>query len=628
MSEREPRGDSAPMFVVHLGATSMPVMLDSDDVTVATPLSETQQVGFELSHFEADTSYRIRLGNIDEVTASDAVRPDSVVVVGKRFPNTVTWEFLTYFESARGRTLLFVESRAEDQDSWRRRATLQFVVLPSKLGELQFQRMLDELTGLAAGLVLDLVGKSRVSLDFVTTPAAIFAGSSQLELRTLESAWRRVSATLEALQREAVTVLGRRQRLRQCWGGERMSHRGIRTLASMGTDIRQRGSPRPFLSMVEVNEESNVTLEHQRIAAFLDLLEERAHQCAIGAEAQSRLIERDRPFRDMSVDGESLYETVDLPRIRRLQSAAHRAHALRTRMHEARKAAFLRDVPSIPGPMRSPVFQHVPAYRRFRDAAIHFTRATAVILSEGEEEQLKSTSRMYEQWVLLQILAALRESGLRAEGGARLIRVIGRQRFTLDIERGAHVEFRSRDGRIVAVRYEPWILPRDSARARSDTVYRGREGSVPWSPDILIEVLKDDAAIGVPNTVEYGIVVDAKYSRRLQESQWQSARKYLEIKSTRTDRQVVFQSWLVFPGRGDAISFPDSDVEWTPRGPSLVQGDRALGQVSMIPDASRPLGATGDVQPTDRAREFVAGLLAYLGFPERSLASLESSESA
>jgi hypothetical protein len=610
---------AAPIFHVYRGTSPIAEISIDDSMSLAPiSVSETQQLGFELSGREPETEYRIRLGNVEQASAPNAWTASSVVSTGRVYNRLVHWEEGAYLESGRGRTTLFLESRiADEAKAWRPRAIVQFVVLPTKLGELRYQRMLDELTGLAAGFVLDLISKSKISLGFASTAGGILAGSSQLELRTLHATWRRITAALELIQREPATAIARRQVLRQCWGSERLGYRAVRQLATSGADLRDKRSPRPFVTRVETTQETVDTVEHRRIVAFLQLLEDRVRECAVNAERQMRIIERDREFRESRRhDEESLYEAVDLPRIRRLRDAADSAYRLRSNIRDARSLEFLRGVRPSPGPLQGPVFEHIVPYRRFREAAIAFARSSVVVLGDDGEDQLKSTSRMYEQWVFLQILAAIRNSGLRAEIRSSLIRALGRQRFTLDIERGTHVEFRSRDKRIVSVRYEPWILPNGVARARRDTVYRGREGTTPWSPDILIEVMRDDAEEGVPNTVEYGIVVDAKYSRRLGDRHWDAVRKYLDIKSTRTGREVVYQVWLAYPGDEDHISLHDSDIVWNPEGPDLPFGDHALGTLPLAPDLTNAVAEAGDIRPTERAREFVRGLLAYLRFPE------------
>jgi len=113
-----------------------------------------------------------------------------------------------------------------------------------------------------------------------------------------------------------------------------------------------------------------------------------------------------------------------------------------------------------------------------------------ILLQDGGEERLKSTQRMYEQWVFFQLAAAFRMAGLACSSQDGLFRRSRRFRFTLDVDRGARLTFLAADGQAVVLRFEPWIVPYDSALQRQDTLYRGavREESA-WSPDVLIEFL-------------------------------------------------------------------------------------------------------------------------------------------
>jgi hypothetical protein len=246
-----------------------------------------------------------------------------------------------------------------------------------------------------------------------------------------------------------------------------------------------------------------------------------------------------------------------------------------------------------------------------------------VVSDVGEAEQAKSTARMYEQWVFLQLVSAFRAAGLRTESADRIVRPAGWQRFSVDLERGARVSFRVPDSPLsLVIRYEPWIFPRESARDRRETIYRGRSGAAPWSPDVLIEVLAPGDHNAIAPEVLYAIVVDAKYSRTIGDSQWAEARRYLEIKSTRTDRQVVHQVWLAYPDPTGEIAPYDTDVEWNESRLTLPRGDRLLGVLPLVADEGKLVveDEAEQIIPTDTALEFAVGVLRYLdlGGPTRS----------
>ena len=52
-----------------------------------------------------------------------------------------------------------------------------------------------------------------------------------------------------------------------------------------------------------------------------------------------------------------------------------------------------------------------------------------------------------------------------------------------------HVMLQAAGGRLVRIRYEPYVFGRDLAVSRGDTVFKGMAGNSTWSPDVLVEVL-------------------------------------------------------------------------------------------------------------------------------------------
>jgi hypothetical protein len=336
--------------------------------------------------------------------------------------------------------------------------------------------------------------------------------------------------------------------------------------------------------------------------------------CALGIDQHLKAIEADRPLRDVRITpGATLWELVDLPRIRRLRQARALAEQLQSNIRSAEALPFLRRLVPFNRLPRTPVFENVPAYYHLRRAMIRYLTTSLVILDEGSEERIKSTSRMYEQWVFLQIAAALRWAGLRCDSLGDLIRRTSRQRFVLDLERGTRMTFQADDGRAISLRYEPLILPASMARERRDTVYRGLRGDTPWCPDVLIEVLARGNPRGEAADVEYALVIDAKYARHVQDRHWETVGKYLEIRATKSDRQVVRQVWLAHPG--DGIACRDPAVSWTVNGPNRPTEETIQGVLGLLPpdtpgDSRAEQGA--EHLPTETARAFVSGVLSYL----------------
>jgi hypothetical protein len=478
--------------------------------------------------------------------------------------------------------------------------------------------MVQDLGGLAAGLVFDLVSKSWRGLTFGDARVGIANRSSHLELLILERVWLTIAPALRDLESGAVGGLRARREFRRCWGDRRLTARTIEGLVRAGTDPRRRLVQRPFTAIEERLEEHSDTVEHRAIAGFLRFLAMRARWCRGSALDQIRAVERDRRFRDQRVrEGPTLYELEDRPRIERLAAAADRAENLERILLNAETLPFLQGVRPVLALQETPVFAHVAPYRRLYQTMFRYLTSSLLLLDTGSEERVKATSRMYEQWVLLQIVSAFSRAGLRCSGGESIVRQVTAERFTLDIDRGAQLTFDGKHGQRVKVRYEPWILSREEATAKGDTVYQGRSKAAPWCPDILVEVGSGGHPLSPEFVVEYAFVVDAKYTRYIKPKSWHETEKYREIRSVKDRRQVVKQIWLAHPDVGAGIIPRDPSVTWGAAGPDCPREDTIQGSVGLVPAEARDEEAIELVDlpsPVRNAQEFVNGMLRYLNF--------------
>lgn len=132
------------------------------------------------------------------------------------------------------------------------------------------------------------------------------------------------------------------------------------------------------------------------------------------------------------------------------------------------------------------MFRSEPNYGRVASAMRAFVEQSALVVEEGSDERAKPIETIFEQWSFFQIVAALRAAGLVCISHSALFEPLTRNRFSIDVDRNAAVIFESLDGRRVSLRYEPTILPKAAAKG-IDTLYRGA-ASVPWTPDIVLEV--------------------------------------------------------------------------------------------------------------------------------------------
>lgn len=586
------------------------VMLDAaSKPEVLATLSETQRIGFEVEPKEIGLQYRLMIGDLAPVNE-----------IGQAFRRHVEWPSGQYLESARGLVAIHLFSRAEEESSqkWQQRATLPVVVNSSKVTEAGFEAMVEDLTSLSSGLLFDLLSKATAGLRQTQrlARASVSPRSAQLELRLLEELVDDLAVILTTIASQPQTVL-RTQRVIAAWtGSERLSGDGLGWLLERGMNPGDAAVGHemlvPRLHVVTDTKSS----EHGVIRWFLELLNQRAAECARRAHAERKSIEADRPHRDRRVSGEpSLFETFDKPKIARLAEASRRAAGVACSVRGMLSLPYLARQRPIAPTSQTPIFRNVPQYHRFWRFMREYLRRTTVMLEHSLDERSKPTWRMYEQWVYLQIAAACEACGLRPSSQESLFRRLGTHLFTVDLRRGTTLGFTGADGRIVLLRYEPWIFSRGLAQRNGDAVFQGGEGEVPWSPDVLIEVF-DAPQKGRVAQLAAAFVVDAKYSWRLEERHWEQTSKYQMIRDTETASQIVRQVWVALPGEvheSTTVRCRDESVRWTADGPSRPYSASEFlhAAVSIGPDPAKRRGSV-----SASAVELIRGTLAWLEFPE------------
>jgi hypothetical protein len=576
-------------------------------------VNELQNCGFQVDDREADIEYRLWLGDLEPIE-------------GRGRGPTVFWDDAAFFDGARGRVWVHLASRSAGPDAaWSLRARLPVYVTATKLSQQRYDTMMNQLRGLAAGLLFDLVSPMLRSLRFGQDQGGVSYRSSQVELRLLERLWRSLAHALREIAEDPVTRIDRRWEVRESWGAGRFGMRTTAHLAAIGLDPRRPGAPRPFRALREHFAESTDTVEHRVIAGLLLFLKDRIDSCAQNVRAHVRGIEEDRTFRQRASGNQAgLYELEDMPRLQQLRTAIERADRLHRGIDQAQALPLLRGVQPRLSLPATPVFEHVRPYRRIRDEFHRYLHSSLILLEDGFDERLKSTQRMYEQWVFFQLAAALRNAGLHCTTQDGLFHRAQRFRYTLDLDRGARLAFVAADGRAIMLRFEPWVLPYAAAQQRGDSLYRGTRGEAAWSPDVVLEVLgKDRDESGVAE-VEYAVVVDAKYTTRIQEHHWNDTRKYRDIRATRTKRQVVYQLWLAYPNAEEQIEPEDTAITWTERGPDCARDEFIWGRLGLIPPTEEATaighGAGWIAAAETTANRFVTGLLEFLGVAPQPVA--------
>jgi hypothetical protein len=559
-------------------------------------VGEEERLQFRVDEPEDGLAYRIIIG--------DLVPEESV---GKEFAGNIWWGPDKYFESSRGRVLVHLNSRGVDtDDTWTRRLTLTVSVLPTKLGDSRYEAMLESLRAVSVGLVFDLLSKSSVFLGS-RAREGISTRPASSELNFLSQLWSRLSKAIRDISAQPQLRIASTRFVEVPLQTARVGRDELNALVRKGFDPRRTLYSHKMSIRRYLREESNDTPEHHSMVALMKLLYFRVGDCEKRALAQAQLLRSERPMRDFRIEGHNLYLDADVPKLERLQNAITEAQIIQEQMRLAMASPLLRGIGPRIGNLNTPVFNHVLSYRRFRDEALGYLRSSVAILAEGVEERLKATHRMYEQWVLLQVLASFREVGLAASSQSALLSQSAHQRFTIDFERGTQVMFLARDGRSVRVRYEPWVLPKGLAEARHESVYKGRKGEVPWSPDVLIEVFS--AGRHSARQPEYAVVIDAKYSRVITGEQRNGVKKYDEIRGIEDDRPVVKQVWIAHPGDAGVCPWDDA-VTWTSTGPDRPMSENIYGTFCASPPDE--VGSDRIHEANEEVVEFVRSLCLYL----------------
>lgn len=254
-------------------------------------------------------------------------------------------------------------------------------------------------------------------------------------------------------------------------------------------------------------------------------IRQRLREIVTTAEAAIRSIESSRRYRDMPIAGNTtLYESVDVPRLRMLRDALRVARAL------AARAAHTAGIP--------------PATQRTLRSRAVFTRKAQ-----------RPVSALYERWVFLQIVKAF-HGELDPAVAAALLTDHGGS-LPPDFDERTQFIMPCSNGRTLRIRFEPWILTRELAIVGEHGLYRGVEGAHAWRPDVVIQIEHGTRA-GIP-IVASAWIIDAKLASMPRRELWEQVLKYAQIRGSIDDALVVREVALALPALDDGgIAFYES----------------------------------------------------------------------
>jgi hypothetical protein len=565
-------------------------------------LGEQENCAFVLNPVEQGCEYRISIGDIpikDIVpNESDA---DGIAMLGQ-----LIWREWPYFESARGKTRVLLQKKS-DTDAWD--LVLEFAVWvnPTKIGEESYQIMADDLQKVSRSLLVDLYGKSNRASEIRFANEMRSFHSWEEELESMSLVVERLGTLLYYIQQRPSSHVERHLEKTKYWGTGSLRPMSVVSLLRQGVDAKR--SIRPITILQCRLKESFDIPEHRVLKAFLGILEKRSDLCAEAAKKHINAINNDKHLRNIRIgDHVSIYEIIDIPKIKRLRDASKKAANLSALVQAMANHPFLSNIKPELTCTTGGMFQRSQEYR----ALLHVIRGFLVenaVWYEGNQftAVTKLTSRLFEQWCFLQIVDAFRSVGLDLQEWNDTLRQSLRSRFILDFDRGLQFEGLLTSGVKVRFRYEPWILGQNAAERAGETLCRVSHDNVAWSPDIVIEFLKpkDDFWESV-----YVIVIDCKYTARIREHHWNDTSKYLQIRSSHSRRQVVRQLWLMSPNSKEEIVATDPAIIFNDDGPSCPFDEAVTFNLKVNPRGTEPV----DFAPTNESiiNKFAAGTINFV----------------
>lgn len=558
-------------FVIFSGrSTLLEVPLGKSQVLHSFEVKETTRIGFEVDDYDERVAYQIYIGDIPIAEEPQERR------------SRLEWPASPCLDGASGVTPISLRDAATGNVLARSLALVE----PSKLSGSAYEAMFADMRRISVELLLDLISKSRLAL--ARRPSSRSGGvqplTARLELSQIRQFWNRLSPILADILEDPHMELRQRRSIRRPRPGERMMPDVLRRFAQRGLGAREAVRTGALVELPTAMPDRN-TRENSVIVAFMDMLWRRVDRSLKRARAEREMrVARTRSF---GLDDAALARFIQLreePKIARLQKIIDAGEGIVTEIRRAMRS-FAVPVTRMSrqdflGSFNSPYFR---SHRHYARAArlMHAFLDTTAVVEQGDAEGAKSIETIFEQWVFFQISAACQAAGLSCISHNSIFEPIARDRFSVDLDRNAAIDFAAKDGRIVRLRYEPTILRLQAAQG-IDSIYQEQSSSA-WTPDIVVEVL-------VPGNdprdyrLAYAAVIDAKYTTA--GNVWdrlEKIEKYREIRSVDTGNQIARQVWVA-ASINASLQPRDKAVAWSTGGEvSADPGDVILGVIGADP---------------------------------------------
>jgi hypothetical protein len=456
----------------------------------------------------------------------------------------LVWDLQQWFLDCYGMARVQVRPRAADQEPGAPVVEGLLRVYPEKLTLETYRALLSAVSRAHQHLALDVLSKTRVGVRFA-------GGGPQEESHVAQFArirelLRALLPALDRISRQPSRGLAVRREPRRFRPGAALDAGALRWLAARPdalTGLRA-GRAAPVLPL-RLKETTLDIPEHRMLKGFLLWLRERLVYLRGRAAAQIDWLVSQKSWRDRPPPGmASIWRQEDEPRIRELRRVSAEARSLERQLtalvEDHDFLAEARAGSSAPAPTQ--IFLNRPSYRAAYTTISGFLGRGRLVLDEGTVPmRLKSSAQLYEYYVFLSLLDALRRRAAPLDE-PRLVRRT-RDVFALDLAEGAEFRFAGRDVEI-ALGYEKRFPGRAAADERGLLLGRDEPHGRELVPDVTLELRRPGAAAPF-----FGAVFDAKFTRRIGEARWSSLTDYPAlIFELATGRQPFRQVWLVHPG--------------------------------------------------------------------------------
>ncbi|HYF79803.1 MAG TPA: DUF2357 domain-containing protein, partial [Symbiobacteriaceae bacterium] len=336
---------------------------------------EVDRLGIVLSGLPASTPLRLRIGDqLQQMSAPPAIYPD-VMQAGRQSYKAV-WPVEAHFHLYAGRCIVSVETVADEPEVVVR---FELLVQPSKLTQSEYHAILRDLQERERGLLLDVYGKTYLTVDEQRPP---IPGEMPAE-EFLARAQRAVAVCEQQLTeirrqpQQGIRVAFASQAYRP---GQLLRSREVHELCRRGDGLGAAVPHDPYaleaggqyvgierVPTLETVQDYDV-YEHRAIRWFLLRLRILLSDLRRAAQAEYDQRMADKTWKNYrrNPNQPSWWEQEDLPRLQPLQERATLCESLSGRITSLlRRHPCLQELGPFTPPLRAtPTFGRRPAYRR------------------------------------------------------------------------------------------------------------------------------------------------------------------------------------------------------------------------------------------------------------------------